>query len=169
MISKMTCPYWQSMSMENYPFIMSFACSFRTEKPMLSKIGDPRCQSSSITITWPFLWTSMNACLQYSRIGVGYYARANLSSLALRKLSPGSCVVWSATFPGPQTDCRILEGLYTVMYPCVCQLMGTSQCWARRLHLVGKRSLELETGTPSLSPGMYPSLLCGFGSVVSCL
>lgn len=39
-------------------------------------------------------------------------------------------------------------------------------CWARRPHLVGERTLELETETASLSPGASP-LLCGFVPVVS--
>ena len=42
MISKMTCSYWQFVSIENYPFIMSFACSIRTENLILLKVVDQR-------------------------------------------------------------------------------------------------------------------------------
>lgn len=48
-------------------------------------------------------------------------------------------------------------------------VLSDSRCWVRSLDCVGERTLELETEIPSLSPSMSPSLLCGFGPVVSSL
>ena len=55
---------WQfTMSTENQPLIMTFLCCFETENLISWDTVGLRSPSSSIAMTWSFLWTSMKLCL----------------------------------------------------------------------------------------------------------
>lgn len=150
MISKMTCSYWQLTGIENFPFTMSLACSFRIENTILFEIVDPRSPEQWYRHKMAVFMGHPRA-LVCGTLETGSGGRQEPIHALHPSESSAQQVghVCRCGLRGPRTDCRALGRLCTGMYPQVCPLTGTSRCWVRRRRCLGKRTLEQKTATPS--------------------